>query len=65
MISLRVLADTLAVSTRTVESFYVHLQMLMPHYEIDNPLRQAAFLAQVAHESGRFIYTEEIASGKA
>lgn len=65
MISLRVLADTLAVSTRTVEPFYVHLQMLMPHYEIDNPLRQAAFLAQVAHESGRFIYTEEIASGKA
>ena len=34
-------------------------------YHIDNPARQAAFLAQIAHESGSLIYTREIASGKA
>lgn len=65
MIALAKLADALAVSTRTIEPFYVHLQLHMPNYGIDTPLREAAFLAQVAHESGRFIYTEEIASGQA
>lgn len=65
MISLACLADTLAITQRTVDPFYVHLQLFMPIYCIDTPLRQAAFLAQIAHESGRFIYTEEIASGKA
>ena len=65
MISLKKLADTLAVSYRTIEPFYTHLQQHMNKYEINTPLREAAFLAQIAHESGRFIYTEEIASGKA
>lgn len=32
---------------------------------IDSLARQAAFLAQVAHESGSFCYTRELASGKA
>lgn len=32
---------------------------------IDTPLRQAAFIAQVAHESGSLRYTLEIADGKA
>jgi len=32
---------------------------------INTPKRQAAFLAQVLHESGRFKYMQEIASGKA
>lgn len=33
--------------------------------EINRPLRQAAFLAQVAHESGELKYFQELASGKA
>lgn len=37
----------------------------MKQYGIDTPVRQAAFLSQLAHESGRFYYVEEIASGKA
>ncbi len=33
--------------------------------EIDTPLRQAAFLAHLAHESGEYRWLEEIASGEA
>ncbi len=34
-------------------------------FEINNKLRFAAFIAQVAHESGSFIYWKELASGEA
>jgi len=37
----------------------------LPKYEINTPLRQAHFLAQVAHESGSLRYTEELAGGEA
>jgi len=37
----------------------------MTRYEINTPLRQAHFLAQVGHESGQLRYREEIASGDA
>lgn len=33
--------------------------------EINTPMRQAAFLAQLAHESACFLYMEELASGEA
>lgn len=29
-------------------------------FDIDNPARETAFLAQVAHESGGFVYTREL-----
>lgn len=32
----------------------------MEKYQINTPMRQAAFLAQIAHESGRFLYVREI-----
>ena len=41
------------------------LNIAMAAYDIDTPARQAAFLAQVAHESGSLRYTQEIASGTA
>lgn len=37
----------------------------MAEFGINTPARQAAFLAQVAHESGSLRYVEEIASGRA
>jgi putative chitinase len=37
----------------------------LDEFHINTPIRQAAFLAQIAHESGQLRYSEEIASGKA
>jgi putative chitinase len=36
------------------------LNRVLEEYEISTPLRSAAFLAQLAHESGEFRYMEEI-----
>lgn len=40
-----------------------HLLLTMAEYEINTPLRQAHFLAQLIHESGSFNYLEEIDPG--
>lgn len=40
-----------------------YLNRAMAEANIDTPARQAAFVAQLAHESGAFKYREEIASG--
>jgi putative chitinase len=37
----------------------------MDEFGIDTPLRQAAFVAQIAHESGSLRYVRELASGAA
>jgi putative chitinase len=37
-----------------------HLQQAMEEFGISEPLRKAAFLAQIAHESGEFRFMEEI-----
>ena len=41
-------------------AFLPFLQQAMAEFEINNPLREAAFLAQIAHESGEFRFMEEI-----
>lgn len=46
------------------EIFAPFLDADMQLYHIDSPLRISAFIAQIGHESGRLLYTEEIASGK-
>lgn len=48
-----------------VQKFAQPLASAMQHYEINTPRQQAAFLAQLAHESGSLRYVEEIASGEA
>jgi predicted chitinase len=42
-----------------------HINDAMNEGGINTPARQAAFLAQVAHESGQLVHMKEIASGKA
>jgi len=42
-----------------------HLNKAMAEANITTPKRQAAFVAQLAHESAQFRYFEEIASGAA
>ncbi len=48
-----------------VDLFYLPLLHTMDRYEINTPLRVAAFIAQVTHESGSLRYVEELASGSA
>lgn len=47
------------------EQYLPPLNAAMEEAEITTPLRQAAFLAQLAHESDQLHYMEEIASGAA
>lgn len=48
-------------STLTRAAYWLpHLQYACEVYEIDSTKRLAAFLAQIAHESGRLVYVKEI-----
>ena len=50
----------------TEENIKIYTPLLnkwMPYYSINTKLRQAAFIAQILHETDCFRYTEEIASG--
>lgn len=47
------------------EVFLDPLNAAMAEFEINTPLRQAAFLAQIAHESGSLRYVKELATGSA
>lgn len=42
------------------EAYFPFLREALAEFEINTPLREAAFLAQVAHESGEFKWMEEI-----
>lgn len=48
-----------------IDLFYLPIVSAMAEYEINTPLRVAAFIAQIAHESGSLRYVEELASGSA
>lgn len=45
--------------------FLTPLNIALAEFEINTPLRIAAFIAQVAHESGNFRYVSELADGSA
>ena len=49
----------------TLSRFVEPLNAAMAEYDINNPEREAMFLAQIAHESGGFHYVRELASGAA
>ncbi|MEN5304839.1 MULTISPECIES: glycoside hydrolase family 19 protein [unclassified Pseudomonas] len=44
--------------------FLSALNVTLPRWEIDNPKRVAAFIAQVGHESGQFRYVKELGSDR-
>lgn len=48
------------LSTKRKDEFLPFLQAAMTEFAIDGPARAAAFLAQLAHESGQFRFMEEI-----
>ena len=48
-----------------IDKYLSPLNITLDKFGINTPKRIAAFIAQLAHESGSFKYVEEIASGKA
>jgi putative chitinase len=65
MIALGTLQKIMPLAGAKAVKFVDPLNAAMAEFEIDTPLRQAAFLAQLAHESGEFRYVRELASGAA
>ena len=60
------LAIVMPQATRKrLDLYFEPLLECMPKYGITSPLQIAHFLAQLAHESGSFLYPEELASGAA
>ncbi len=52
-------------SGKRAEQFADPLNAAMQEFEINTPAREAAFLAQVGHESGSLLYVKELATGGA
>jgi putative chitinase len=65
VITLDELKQIMPYAGRRAEFYLDHLQSAMDEFDIDTPQRQAAFLAQIAHESGSLNYVKELADGSA
>lgn len=65
MVTLEELQQIMPNARERATEFLDHLNAAMQEFEINNGLRIAAFLAQVAHESGSLRYVRELASGEA
>jgi putative chitinase len=60
MITLQNLVDIFPSRTsESLSNFLVPLRKVMEKYEINTPIRKAAFIAQIGHESGYFRYIRE------
>lgn len=65
MITLDQLRAIIPAAGSRAEVFLDPINRAMDEFGIDTPARQAAFLAQLAHESGSLRYVRELASGAA
>jgi putative chitinase len=65
MITIEQLSQIMPHARSKVPLYADALNEAMDEFEINTPQRQAAFLAQMAHESCEFRYVEELASGSA
>lgn len=54
------LASALGIPFNRAKRWADPLSAAMELYDIGTPVRQAAFLAQVGHESGRLVYVKEL-----
>jgi putative chitinase len=63
MITLDQLRAIMPFAGKRAEIFLEPLNRAMEEFQINTPVRKAAFLAQIAHESGSLRYTKELASG--
>lgn len=59
------LLKIMPTASKKATIFLEPLNAAMEEFGINTPKRQAAFLAQIAHESGSLRYVKELASGKA
>lgn len=57
--------ETTCSSTVNAQKFMDFINDTCVKFEINTPIRQLCFLAQVGHESGSLFFTEELASGAA
>lgn len=64
-ITLQQLQAIMPAAKNRAKTFLEALNNAMKEYDINTPARQAAFLAQIAHESGQLLYVKELASGTA
>lgn len=65
MITVTELSTALQIPLARAQKWVAAINKAMDRYAINTPLRIAHFLAQLGHESGRFVYVREIASGRA
>lgn len=65
MISAEQLLGVMPLARKRVDVWLAPINNAMIEYGIDTPRRIAAFLAQIAHESGQLRYVRELASGEA
>jgi len=63
MLSRDQLLAIMPLSRSRSDNFLGPLNDAMAEFDIDNTARTAAFVAQIAHESGELRYTRELASG--
>ncbi|MBU2249145.1 MAG: pyocin R, lytic enzyme, partial [Gammaproteobacteria bacterium] len=54
-----------SATRQNIDLFIEPLRQAMDEFGVDTPARQAAFLAQIGHESGSLRYVRELASGDA
>lgn len=65
MLNEQTLRYIVPTAPKDVAKFIPFINNAFIKYGIDKPSYQAAFIAQIAHESGSFNYVKEIASGRA